>query len=185
MKKTILTLTLILIAAIGAQAQDFNQYKVGLGFGYAAPADGGGGIAVYFEPGYRVNDLISVQLRIESAAMAKFVNGQTGSVSANGSYTVNGQYYFGTSNVRPYAGLGLGIFAIANASVNTSGGQLDGGSVLGFYPRVGVDVGHFNLLLDYNIVGSSPYVANTGEEFDVKNSYLSLKAGFTVGGGKK
>lgn len=186
MNKTLITLSLILIAAMSANAQEFNQVKVGLGFGYASPADGGGGICLYLEPGYRINDQISVQLRLESAAMAKVVDGNQGTVTANGSYTVNGQYYFGTNKVRAYAGLGLGLYGVANASVSSSGGgQLDGGSVLGFYPRVGVDVGHFNFLFDYNIVGSSPYTANNGEEFDVKNSYFTLKAGFTIGGGKK
>jgi hypothetical protein len=50
----------------------------------------------------------------------------------------------------------------------------------GFYPRIGIDAGHFNLILDYNVVPPTD-VPGGGE---VKNSYLGIRVGVSIGGGK-
>jgi hypothetical protein len=63
----------------------------------------------------------------------------------------------------------------------------------GFYPRVGFDVGHFTVTLDYNIVPPSRVRVTTSQPSqpvtitnnDYQNSYLGLKVGFFLGGGRK
>ncbi|MTI40154.1 outer membrane beta-barrel protein [Fulvivirga lutimaris] len=187
MKKTLL---LMVFVAIGmtANAQEFKPFKVGLGFGYAIPSDGGGGIAIYLEPGYRITDAILLNLRIESAAMAKVVGTQEAKVAASASYTVNGQYYFNNNDFRPFAGLGLGLFANANVEVSGQAGSASAGTVIGFYPRLGFDYKHFNFIFDYNLIPATDEVEVNGSTVEltenIKNSYMSIKIGVSIGGGR-
>lgn len=210
MKKLVLLLAFSVVS-LCTFAQDYKAFRWGLGLGYAAPGGGGegakGGVLLYTEPSYRVTDQIAVGLRFELAVMARVAVSGTSSnstaeaeVKANGSYTVNGQYYFGSSSFRPFAGAGFGVFALASAtgtaSANGSGtatSEVAGGTKVGFYPRVGFDVGHFTMNLEYNIIpkteGISQVVSGNGtitnQNVEIKNSYLGFKLGFFIGGGKK
>lgn len=190
MKKYFL-LSVLLLAGVASQAQDFKPFKVGLHLGYAAPSDGGGGVAFAFEPAYRINDAIAVGLRVEAAALAKVVGEQEAEISTSGSYTLFGQYYFSNNNFRPFVGLGAGLFS--NATVEFSddfvNSDLDPSPSFGFFPRVGFDLGHFNFLFDYNIIGATDEVDVPGFgtvelEDEIKNSYFSVKVGFSIGGGR-
>ncbi len=199
----------LMLCAFSAAAQEYKPVKVGLGLGYASPAGEGskGGVLLYLEPAYRINDQIAVGLRLELAAMARVAvvgDASGGSadaeVSANGSYTLNGQYYFLNGTFRPYAGLGVGLFSMASATVSssTSGSgsastEVSGDQKIGFYPRLGFDLGHFSMNLEYNII---PKTESTVVVVDgngttstatstVQNSYLGIKLGFFIGGGRK
>jgi len=208
MKKCLLLIGFIGAALLTAQAQEYKPVKVGLGLGYASPGGDGakGGVLLYLEPAYRVSDQIAVGLRLESAVMARGVTVTSGGTSvtsdaevkANASYTVNGQYYFSNNNFRPFAGLGLGIYSLASASVSVSGSSSSASasaaaSKFGFYPRLGFDVGHFTMQIEYNIIPSTTdeVTVSTGTtgttvlSSESKNSYLGIKAGFFIGGGKK
>ena len=191
MKPLTLASLLVLLASAGI-AQEFKPFKIGLGLGYAVPGTGegaGGGGLMYVEPGYRVSDLILVGLRLESAIIARGITGVSnnhiaGDASSNVSYTLNGQYYFNDHYVRPFFGLGFGLFALASVPFNTANGDpsaedLNAETRFGFYPRLGLDIGHFNLTLDYNLIPRTD-VPGGGE---IKNSYFAIKAGFSIGGG--
>ena len=200
MKKIFVSLIIICATVSFSNAQEFKKFKLGIGLGYAVPTDGGGGVLLTLEPAYRISDQIALGLRLESAAMAKNISGGGASVetsvSANGSYSINGQYYFNNNNFRPYVGLGLGIFTVASASVegNQTGGSASvaGGTVLGFYPRIGFDAGHFNLNIDINIVGASDEVEVNGQTVNVSdagidkisNSYIGIRLGAFLFGGR-
>lgn len=187
MKKTLTIFVLALCVSTFGYAQEYKPFQLYLGLGYAAPADGGGGVIVDLEPSYRINDQLAVGLRLESAAMAKNFSGDISAetkVSAVGSYTVNARYYLGSSNFRPYVGAGIGVFVLGTVEVDvsgsTAGGDYDAGSKFGFYPRIGFDVGHFNMNLDYNIVGK-----NEESGTELKNSYIGIRIGAFLFGGKK
>lgn len=184
MKKLLLSVLGVLLFVGVSSAQEFKPFKLGLGIGYASPGEGGGGILIDFEPAYRINDAIAVGLRIESAVMAKVSpDGSEAKASGNASYTVNGQYYFSNNTVRPYAGMGVGIFNIASISTDTQSGEVGGGTEIGFYPRVGVDIGHFNINIDYNLISASEGLNTAGEKVDIKNSYIGIRiGGFFFGG---
>ena len=193
MKNYLIAIAFIFVGATAANAQDYKPFKLGLGLGYTQPTDGGGGVLFDIEPAYRINDDIAVGLRIESAAMAKVAGNSEAKVSASGSYTVNGQYYLGDSKVRPYAGLGFGIYSIASADVSftqgSEGMSIGGGSKFGFYPRVGLDIGHFNINIDYNIVSTikETYTfdgSTEPTEVEMKNSYIGFRIGAFIFGGK-
>lgn len=191
MKKHLL-LGLLLLAGVTTQAQDFKPFKVGLHLGYAAPSDGGGGVAFAFEPAYRINDALAVGLRIEAAALAKVVGDAEADISTSSSYTLFGQYYLSNNKFRPFVGLGAGIFSNATVSFNEDGFDavdLDPSASFGFFPRVGFDLGHFNLLFDYNLIGATdevdvPGLGTVELEDEIKNSYFSVKLGFSIGGGR-
>lgn len=206
MKKLSTVLFIMLFAAVAVNAQEFKKFRVGLGGGYAMPSGDGasGGVLFFFEPGYRVSDVILVNLRMEFAAMARGLEGADGSadfdVSTSGSYTLNGQYYFSNNGFRPFVGVGFGTYSCKGASFSA---DLGGGNDItfgasdatkfGFYPRVGFDAGHFQLSLDYNIVGATKEtIAGFDEdgdpenfEIEQKNSYLGIRFGVTIGGGRK
>ncbi|MBL6448880.1 outer membrane beta-barrel protein [Fulvivirga sp. 29W222] len=196
MNRFLLSITLLLIGAVAVNAQEYKPFKLGLGLGYASPSDGGGGVLFEVEPAYRLSDEIAIGLRLGSAAMARAIGATEGSVSGNASYTVNGQYYLSNEKFRPYVGVGVGVFSLASVSSSvTIGGTTataaaSSESKIGFYPRVGFDLGHFNVNIDYNIIGaSSPDVVVTGgtgtvEVDDIKNSYLGVRIGAFFFGGR-
>lgn len=193
MKKTLLVLSAAMCLLITtATAQNYKPFKLGLGLGYVVPSDGGGGVLIDLEPAYRLNDQIAIGLRLESAAMARAIGDTEADVSANGSYSLNGIYYLSDAKFRPYVGLGVGLFTIASASASvTVGGSTVTAAAadenkFGFYPRIGFDLGHFNINIDYNIIGASDGITIAGTSFateDIKNSYIGIRiGGFFFGG---
>jgi outer membrane protein W len=194
MKKTIILVSIFLTAVVTLHAQDYKKFRVGLGIGYAMAGGSGakGGVLATIEPGYRVQDNILLGLRLESAVITRGLSEDFGDaisidVAGIGSYTVNGQYYFNNNNFRPFFGLGLGLYSLAAIKVDvnfegeTESGEVDGESKFGFYPRVGFDAGHFTMALDYNLI---PTTKLEGSDVEFKNSYLGIRAGFFIGGGK-
>ena len=184
----------LLISFSSADAQDFKPFKVGIGLGFAAPgntgAGAGGGALFYIEPAYRATDNVSVGLRLESAIIARGVEGVgdddvKGDASSNVSYTLNTQYYFNDRYVRPFIGAGAGLFSLAAVKFNSTGSnsidadEVESETRFGFYPRIGIDAGHFNFTIDYNFIPKTD-IPGVGE---VRNNYLGIKAGFTIGGG--
>lgn len=181
------------IISFASNGQDFKKFKVGLGFGYAIPGDGGGGIALYIEPMYRIKDNIGIGFRYESAATvpANVLSGGvtiTPSAAVIGSFGLTGQYYFSNNKFRPFAGFGIASFTLASIDVAITGSGSVGGvlspsvSKVGFYPRVGFDYGHFNMTLDYNFI---PAETATSLVAARNASYIGIKLGFSFGGGTK
>src|SRR5215218_5321118 len=168
---------------VNAQSTVFKPFKVDLAFGYAVPSGKGakGGILFAIEPKFAINDNITAGLRMEGAVMAQGQVDQesgelkSGSVKANASYLATGDYYFTTNTFRPFAGAGAGIYSVASADLNDETGDVKAGKKFGFMPRAGFEVGHFRTAIEYN------FVAKTGT---INNSYLGIKLGFFIGGGK-
>ena len=184
-KLLLLSLSVILFTGI-TYAQEYKPFKVGLGLGYAIPGGegAGGGILIYGEPAYRINDAIAVGLRLESALIirgfSETPNGYDGDVAGISSYTLNGQYYLSNNGFRPLIGLGLGLYSLS--AIETTANDVKGESKFGFYPRIGFDAGHFNFVVEYNLIPASEI---EGTDTKVKNSYLSIKAGVSISGGRR
>jgi hypothetical protein len=192
--------TLIMLMAYGACAQYdqelfriYKPFRVGVGIGYAVPGAGkgaGGGLLMYLEPGYRATDQVIIGLRLEGAFMVRGVQGVSnrdvsGDVSSIASYSLNAQYYFNNEQVRPYIGAGFGLFSMTAVKFNPATGtpaadEVGAETRFGFYPRIGIDAGHFTLSLDYNVVPPTD-VPDGGE---VKNNFLGIRVGVSIGGGK-
>jgi opacity protein-like surface antigen len=201
MKKSVLSALIVCGALSQAFAQydqnyarEFKPFKVGVGIGYAVPGAGegaGGGFLAYLEPAYRATDQVLVGLRLEGAFTARGVEGVnnndvSGDASSIASYSLSTQYYFNNENVRPFIGAGVGLFSMTAMEFNTAPGNdpdaedLGAETRFGFYPRIGVDAGGFNLTLDYNFIPPTD-IPGGGE---IKNHYLGIRAGFSIGGAK-
>lgn len=215
MKKIVLLFCVVLVGTI-LHAQDFRKIKVGLNVGYVEPQGGGAGFGFALEPGFRITDKLAVNARFEGTVFTRDLESDQNVEKINigvggiGSYTANVQYYFLDGPFRPYVAFGLGYYTPAEVKLTTSvsaAGASSGteqtiapNAAFGFYPRVGFDFGHLNLMIDYNIVGDSEASISTLKTEDIngttttttvnqkttfENSYLSVKLGFTIGGGRK
>lgn len=201
MKK--LTFSILLLASVAiAKAQSespFKPFKVDVSVGYAIPGGEGakGGVIFVVEPKYEVIPNLSAGLRMEAAVMARGsvdASGNTAEVDvkAAGSYLLTGDYYFSQNTFRPFAGAGLGIYSLAAASANSNGvsSSVSASSKFGEMVRVGFELSHFRVGVEYNIVPSTKIEtinASTGAKttYTTKNGYLGIKAGFCIGGGRK
>jgi hypothetical protein len=190
MTKKISLVLMLLLSAVVLKAQDFKKFRLATGLGYAMPGGegAGGGILYDIEPGYRVNDALCVSLRYEGAVvvrgLSESVSSYDASAAAIGSYTVNGIYYLSANKFRPYVGAGLGLYSLSAVSVGTSGSGAAAESKIGFYPRIGFDLGHFNVNIDYNIVGPTEFSDGTNT-YETKNGYLGIRIGGFFFGGRK
>jgi len=189
-KKISVLLLFVLISAVAVKAQEFKKFRLATGLGYAMPGGegAGGGILYDIEPGYRVSDALCVSLRYEGAVVVRGLSEDVATYNASaaaiGSYTLNGIYYLSANKFRPYVGAGVGFFNLAAVTVNTSGGGAAAESKIGFYPRIGFDLGHFNVNIDYNIVGPSEFTDGTNK-YETKNGYLGIRIGGFFFGGRK
>ncbi|MBN1251927.1 MAG: hypothetical protein JXR51_16855 [Bacteroidales bacterium] len=183
MKKIFLIILLILITNNFIYSQDFTKLKVELGGIYGLPSDGAytAGIGYYFNPSYYITDKINVGVKAEFAIIgAASEDGLSVSISAIGSYLATFNYYFTTSKVRPYIGVGAGLYQLGSASVGTDVASIDVefGDKFGVAPKIGLDLSHFTISVSYN------YIIGLDSEFASKN-YISLGVGVFFGGGKK
>ncbi|MXV52246.1 hypothetical protein GS399_14805 [Pedobacter sp. HMF7647] len=192
MKQLLLTCIFALGALVAsAQSETFKPFKVDVAFGYGIPGGGDakGGVLFAIEPKYAISDALAFGLRFEGAVLARAsmdVDGYVESVDAklSGSYLATADYYFTTTTVRPFFGLGAGLFQLVQAQSTTinMGDEyvdLDESSTatkFGFTPRAGIEAGHFRAAVEYNVVGK-----NEG----VNGNYLGIKLGFFLGGGRK
>jgi outer membrane protein W len=188
---SILCIGLVLVSS----AQNFKPFKVDVSTGYAIPGGKGakGGILFSLEPKYAVIPNLSVGLRFEAAIMARGYSDQTGSnaevdVKAAGSYLATADYYLTENTVRPFAGAGVGLFSLASASADNNGGSAGAsGSKFGGLVRAGVEISHFRLGLEYNLVPATTvtvFDGNSTYESKAKNGYIGIKIGAVIGGGK-
>jgi hypothetical protein len=195
MKKIVLSFLMLASVAIANAQYEFKPFKVDVSLGYAIPGGEGakGGVLFVIEPKYAVIPNLSVGLRMEAAIMARGradaagINSEV-DVKAAGSYLVTGDYYFTSSKARPFAGAGLGIYSLAAASTEDEGASVSSGSKFGEMIRAGVELSHFRVGLEYNIVPKTTmeYINSNGEKTttSMKNGYIGIKVGFCIGGGR-
>ena len=186
MKKLLFVISLF-AACTAAQAQStmYKPVKVDLALGYGF--GNAKGIVLSLEPKYNIKDQIAVGLRMEGAILAGMDVEDGGadadvSISAISSYLVTGDYYLSNNSFRPLVGLGTGIYSMGSVGVSTSDDNLedatvDVGNRFGLAPRVGFEVGHFRMGLEYNLI--------TGQPENFNRNYFTTKIGFFFGGGKR
>jgi hypothetical protein len=188
MLRIYLVIGIISFSTLALSQQLLKPFRVALGIGYA---NGGGytsaGIFGTIEPGYRITDRILAGARFELAGIAR---GDVDRLNVNFdilrifSYGANLSYYFEGDIVRPLIGAGVSAYDLEGTEyrVDFQGPAQSTGddTKFGFYPRIGVELGHLTFIIDYNFVARTKIDA---AEF--KNNYLAIRLGFFVGGGKK
>lgn len=184
-------------------AQNTKPFKVIVAAGYAATGDYSNSNAIKkagflysIEPQYRILGNLDLGFRFEQAFMQRpeFIDEATvfqtntksilsGIVTAT--YTIN---LSGT--LKPYVGIGAGLYHTdpseqRNTLFNiTTTYPLPATNVIGGVARVGVKKGRVSLELGYNLVSDTRVtVTATNRTLMAKNSYISAKLGFTIGGG--
>ena len=199
MKKIYLlfSLTLASICALAQSKTEFRPFKVDMSLGYAIPGGTGakGGILAALEPKYAVMSNLSIGIRFEAAVVGRFAgydaegNLNDVSISASGSYLATADYYFNNNyRVRPFAGGGAGIFAVAREDVSSGSGDVSAGAKFGGMIRAGAELSHFRFGVEYNIVPRTVYTGydsqgNLTSGLTASNSYIGIKVGVCFGGG--
>ncbi len=177
-------------------------FKMSIAGGYASPlntADNGfakAGVVYSIEPQFELSKNLEVGFRFEQAFIQRsealkndiYYASKAKSI-LSGALTAN--YVITTSTgFKPFAGLGAGLYyADASSQIFQSSGNpsvnypLPTTFVFGGLARVGVKYKIINLEAAYNLVSSTSVTnAATGLTLKADNSYLSLKAGITIGG---
>lgn len=182
-----------------AQESSLKPFKVDLSLGYAIPGGTGskGGVLIAVEPKYAVIPNLSVGLRMEAAVVARFsgydANGNPNDASVKGSasYLATADYYFSENySFRPFAGAGAGVFSLASIETNSTSGQVSAGSKFGGMLRAGIEISHFRLGIEYNLVPKTTFEGydsngNLTSGLTSKNGYLGIKVGVCFGGGPR
>jgi len=212
MKRSALPILAILAAGMApaarAQAPSYQPVRVDLTFyGAYAPADAtswGGGVAI--EPKYNATDHLAIGLRLEAAA---FVTQDVKVSSASGTGSTNvsqgaravttllakADYYLTSSTVRPFVGLGAGLYRIGGGSQSVSGGTVvqtaQSFRGFGFAPQVGVNFGAFRLAATYHAVMGGDMVVTTQavgatapDTVKLSKNFFAFELGGTFGGGR-
>ncbi|QPH40995.1 outer membrane beta-barrel protein [Pedobacter endophyticus] len=190
--KSLKIATLLLLVSFSAfkakaQSETFKAFKVDVALGYAAPSGSGSKAGILFavEPKYSMSDQLTLGLRMEWALTAYSIEkdgvSYAGDIKSTGSYLATADYMFNTNKVRPFAGLGVGIYSVAGASFSSDNSSLQTNTVasstkFGFAPRVGAELGHFRAAIEYNFAG---------KDDNIKYNYLGFKIGAFFGGGRR
>ena len=192
-------LVLFTLVTFSAKAQEFKPFKVNLSLGFAKPLTGSasGGFLFAVEPKYGLSDNIDVGVRLESALVARGVtvngNTTTGDIAGLTSALLTGNYLISTGSFRPFVGAGVGVFSVASGgTITVTDGQtpqdvtFSSQTKFGGMVRAGFKTGHFVLGVEYNAVPVSTVstIQASSIKLDSKNSYLGIKLGFDIGGGR-
>jgi outer membrane protein X len=183
-----------------AQAEHYQPFRFDSGLsGTYVSASGRGGFGAVVEPKFYVHDNIAVGGRLEGAVMfGGSIDQMTGDtqmdMGAVGAVMAKGEYLHGLSAIRPFAGLGIGLFDIASQSLaagpTTTGIDQKAGRYFGVAPQVGIDLGRLRLAATYNmILGADIEVRQTiggvEQTASFSQNYMTFELSIRFGGGKK
>ena len=195
-------LVAFVLGALSANAQDYKPFKVNLSIGYAKALGQGlsGGFLFGVEPKYGLSDNFDLGLRLETAAIARGVTVTgtspyqtfTGKASGFSSGLLTANYLIGTGGIRPFVGLGAGIFSLGESDTfSVTQGQnppeniqITSSTHFGGMVRAGIKAGHFVASVEYNAIPTTT-VKLSNTTIDSKNAYLGIKVGFDIGGGRR
>ena len=188
MKKLMIVMLMCLPAAIFAQGIGF-RLDAGLGGALSFGELKSYGIAAFTEPKVTIGPSITAGIRFEGDVL--FGGNITDDaedlevgMSTRAAILLRGEYFVGQSKVRPFVGLGLGRYTIANTSASGTGAaSIQASNNFGAAPELGFAFGNFKLSAMYHIVGGKTLVSmEVGDPKEISNSYLGLLMSFRVFG---
>jgi hypothetical protein len=105
-------------------------------------------------------------------------------LSTRAAVLLRGEYFVGSGKVRPFVGLGVGRYTIANTSASGTGSaSIEAGNYIGAAPELGIALGHFKLSAMYHIVGGNTLVElSVGDPKEISNHYLGILMSFRIFG---
>jgi hypothetical protein len=196
-----LVCTLLLLAPLVTNAQRLKLFAVNVAAGYAVPMRESAnddyskaGFLYSIEGQYQMINHLVFGLRFEQAFVQRpeFLDNNLFFASkANAIYSaaLTASYLFNTGrDIQPYIGVGPAFYHVDPSEQITTGlgltvrYPLPATNNIGGLARIGVKYGRVNLEGNYNLVSNTSVTNNaTGRTMTAKNSYFSVKAGFTIG----
>jgi len=154
------------------------------------------GISAGVEPKYFFNENISVGLRLSGEALfGGSIDGTSSDVtigiSSRAANGIKGEYYLGSGNTKPFAGLMIGYYTQANIGTAVQGGgtSVTASAVrtIGFGPELGVTFGNFRISGIYPLVPGKDLVSVTTtvgsvEQVEISRNYFVIQLGFRIFG---
>ncbi|MFB6343936.1 hypothetical protein ACE1ET_19600 [Saccharicrinis sp. FJH62] len=190
MVKRLLYIVILFTVLIPVQAQlIYKPVKLDIGMAFGElTGPHAGFITPYAELKLNMTNRITIGGRYEYVYFSQKDQSIINSATANGLYWRNIEsdgyissitgtcdYYFNTHKLRPFAGVGLGLYYASlneqNVFINNDETLLLPGAML----RMGFSVEHIRFGIEYNLIPNDV----------TKLNYLSFKLGFEIGGGKK
>lgn len=175
--------------ALSASGQTFGALKINISPGYARPNASGvrGNFLLSLEPKYAILDHVDLGFRAEIASMTKAFNVNAinveSQVTGAGSLLATLTYMPSKKMVRPYTGLGVGVFSIPSTRFGVDV-ITPAEKRVGMMGRIGFKTGHFTMGVEYNIIPPTK-VGLQNNQATIQNSYFSIKTGVDIGGGKQ
>ncbi|MBL4560937.1 MAG: hypothetical protein JKX79_08120 [Labilibaculum sp.] len=157
----------------------FRSFRIDAGGTYSSPSgeELKSGYGFYVNPKFHMNDNILLGVKYENIAFDS-ENDSGLNVPEIVSYMATIDYYMTTGNLRPFAGIDIGIYELGTMEVKIfESKDFELGSKFGIAPKIGLSFGHLDFTLQYNMI------FDQNERFDDFN-HTSVKLGFHLGGGK-
>jgi hypothetical protein len=190
--RRIALVVLALSGEAGAEAEHYEQVRVDGGLiGSSAAVDDRNGAGFVSEIKVNVHDLVAVGARVEIAVhFGGHVDDEELPFGMAAAGLVKGEYFVDTGTVRPFAGLGAGVYSMGSHTITDQGVSTTTGRYVGVAPQVGLDLGPVRLAATYHaILGTSVEYRQTSGGIEHRESfspsYLSLELSFRFGGGRR
>lgn len=187
MKQRLLHIILVLgVFATTVAQNDYRTFKLDVGLMFGELNEHHVGLfAPYIEPKINITNNITMGLRMEYVfySTEDFIafdpnDPYFSGFNADGwtySSVFTCDYYFNDHYLRPFVGIGAGIFYLYNAKENAYLDFNEEVLAFGYVPRFGVNVGQFRFSCEYNFILSDK----------TELGYLAFKLGYEIGGKKK
>lgn len=180
-----------------AEAEHYEEIRVDAGMtGSAVGVSDRNGAGFVAEIKVNAHDHVAIGGRVEIAVMfGGRVDDAELPFGMAAAGLVKAEYLLGTGPVRPFAGLGAGVYSLGSHTIVSDpdgGGGVSTtvGRYVGLAPQLGVDLGRVRLAATYNaVLGTSVEYRRTSGGVEHREaysqSYLSLELSFRFGGGRK
>ena len=175
-------------AAMLAQGVGF-RLDAGLGAALSFGDMSAYGMAAFTEPKVTIGPNITAGIRFEGDVLFGGRIDESSEafdvgMSTRAAILLRGEYFLGIKHARPFVGLGVGRYTLANTSASATGSaSIVAGNNFGVAPEVGIAFGHFKLSAMYHIVGGSALVdIEAGSPREISNNYMGILMSFRVFG---
>ena len=187
MKKLLIPILMFIWVAGNAQGNYF-KFDAGIGGAMTLSNFKAFGVSASTEPKWFFTETISAGLRIEGNVLFAGSIESTSEdfsvgLSSRTAYLVKGEYYFIPNKVRPFVGIGAGLYSVAAITASSTGDADVSASVntYGFAPEVGVTFKNFRISALYHIVpGTDIYSSSSGVNTEISRNYLVIQLGFKI-----
>lgn len=182
MRKIYLLLVVLIIFTTNSWGQDKKDFRFNFGLQWNLPErffnkdlsrfnGENSGVGFHFYPKWQYNENISLGINLEYAMVQEKATFDNIGVFNIFSFSPTVNYYFTSNKIRPYAGLGIGLYTVSIADKKLN---------IGIRPIIGVSIfKRFDLSFEYSeIFGNLDINPNVSRGFG--NYYVSLKGSYSI-----